>query len=317
MINYLSAKSQKYLSEISLIIVTIIWGGTFVIIKSAMPDVSAMLFIAIRFSIAGIILLPIIYLKRKLFTKQSLKSGIFLGILLFGSFAFQTAGLKFTSATKSAFITGAGIVMIPFFQVLFEKKRPSLGALIGAAFVVIGISFLSSKGNSVFDIFIELGNDFGIGEYLTLGCAVVYALYVVFLDVESANHEFWVLFPLQIITISVIGFVSSFLFEIGGVESLYINFTPNLITAFIYTSLFATVITIALQTKMQKGITPTKAGIIYSFEPIFAAIFAFFLINEKISNFGYIGSLLIFSGLIISEVYDLLRKNHGAGNSKS
>ena len=311
MINYLSQKSKKYLSELSLILVTIIWGGTFVIIKSAINDISSMLFVAIRFGIAGLVLLPIVISKRKLFNSEAVKSGLFLGLLLFSSFAFQTAGLKFTSATKSAFITVSGIVAIPFFQILVKKKLPSFGAILGAVFVIVGVAFLSSSGNSFFDIFIELGSGFGIGEVLTLGCALAYALYVVYLDVHSNTHEFWVIFPLQIFTISILGFLFAYIFMFADVESLHITISENLIIAFAYTSFLATVITIALQTKMQKGVTPTKAGIIYSFEPIFAAIFAFFLINEKISNFGYIGSALIFSGLIVSEIYDYWKKDNG------
>jgi drug/metabolite transporter (DMT)-like permease len=311
MINYFHQKSKKYLSELSLIVVTIIWGGTFVIIKSAIDDISSMLFVAIRFSIAAVILLPVLILKRDRFRKDAVKAGLFLGILLFSSFAFQTAGLKFTSATKSAFITVSGIVAIPFFQILVKKKFPTLGAIAGAVFVVVGVAFLSSSGNSFYDIFIELGNGFGIGEYLTLGCALTYALYVVYLDVHSNQYDFWTLLSLQIMIIAILGFLSAFFFAGINVEQIYINFSSDLLIAFLYTSLLATVLTIALQTKMQKGVTPTKAGIIYSFEPIFAALFAFFLINEKISNFGYIGSALIFSGLIVSELYDYWKRDNG------
>ncbi|MCB0731272.1 MAG: DMT family transporter, partial [Ignavibacteriae bacterium] len=70
--------------------------------------------------------------------------------------------------------------------------------------------------------------------------------------------------------------------------------------------IFATLITTALQTKYQKNVTPAKAGIIFSFEPIFAAIFAFFVLGEKITNFGYLGAALIMLGLLISELYENL-----------
>ena len=103
------------------------------------------------------------------------------------------------------------------------------------------------------------------------------------------------------------------------VETIHFNLSINLVLAVLYTAVLATVLTTTLQTKYQKFVTPSIAGIILSFEPIFAAIFAFFMLNEKISNFGLIGCLLIFAGLIVSETFNQ-RKNKSEderGNSKS
>lgn len=311
MIDLLTGKFKKYFAESALLLVTILWGATFVIIKSALDDVSAMMFIAIRFGIAGILLLPIFFMKYKLFTKGAVKAGLFLGFVLFISFAAQTTGLRFTSATKSGFITGSVVVMIPFLQYLIKKKKPTKGALIGAVLVFVGILLLASGGHSIANFISDLTQNFGLGEGLTLICALFFALYVVYLDILSSKFEFWVLLSLQIVTTSLFGFLAAYLFTVGRIEEVYINFTPNLIGALIYTSVFATIITTAIQTKMQKEVTPTKAGIIYSFEPIFAALFAFFLISEKISNFGLVGCVLIFAGLIFSEVYESLKKENG------
>ncbi|MBU1099781.1 MAG: DMT family transporter [Bacteroidetes bacterium] len=311
MIDLLSGKFKKYFAESALLVVTILWGATFVIIKSALDDTSAMMFIAIRFGIAGLLLAPVFFLKYKLFTKDSVKAGLFLGMILFISFAAQTTGLKFTSATKSGFITGSVVVMIPFLQYFIKKKKPTKGAILGAGLVFIGIMFLASGGSSITNFISDLTENFGVGEILTLICALFFALYVVYLDILSSKFEFWVLLSLQIVTTSALGFLAAYFFTIGGIEKVYMHFTPNLIGALIYTSVFATIITTAIQTKMQKEVTPTKAGIIYSFEPIFAALFAFFLISEKISNFGYVGCVLIFAGLIFSEVYESLKKENG------
>ncbi|MCB0748418.1 MAG: DMT family transporter, partial [Ignavibacteriae bacterium] len=112
-------QNSKYKSEAILILVTLLWGGTFVIVKEALNDVSSMAFIAIRFLIAAAILLP--FMRNKKFTKQNLRAGIFIGILLFIGFATQTFGLKFTSATKSAFLTGTAVIIVPLLQVIIEK----------------------------------------------------------------------------------------------------------------------------------------------------------------------------------------------------
>jgi len=295
----------KYLGESALLIVTLFWGATFVIVKESLGDISSMLFIAFRFTIAGILFTPFIIKKHIKFTLSAVISGGLLGLLLFGGFATQTVGLKYTLATKSGFITGSSVVMIPIFQTIIEKRLPTKGAILGTAFVLVGILFLSSGGNSIFTFLETLGNNFNFGDFLTLICAVFFALYVVYLDIISKKYDFWLLIFMQIAVTGILSFVAAFLFGISNIEPLKVNFSNNLIFGLLYTSIFATLITTALQTKYQQLISPTKAGIIFSFEPLFAALLAFFVINEKISTLGFFGGLLIFIGLLTSELFDV------------
>lgn len=301
--------SLKYKSEAILLFVTVLWGGTFVMVKEALNDISSMAFIAIRFFIAGIILFPL--MKKKVFTKKNVFAGIILGSLLFLGFAVQTLGLKFISATKSGFLTGTTVIMIPILQTIIEKRIPTKGVVLGSIIVMIGIIFLSSGGNSIVNIFSDLMANFSIGDFLTLSCAVFFALYMIYLDIETSQHDFWVLLFLQIITTAFLSIIFLFFFSATNVEAIKLELTDNLISALIYTSIFATLITTALQTKYQKNVTPAKAGIIFSFEPIFAAIFAFFILGEKITNFGYFGAALIMLGLFVSELYENLFLKNG------
>ncbi len=302
---------RKYLGVTALIIVTILWGATFVIVKESLNDVSSMLFIALRFSIAAIFLIPIYFKNRDKFKKPAVIAGTILGLFLFFGFATQTVGLKYTTATKSGFLTGTLVVMVPIFQTIIEKRAPTKGAVIGTILVFIGILFLSSGGDSIFTFLDDLGSNFNVGDFLTLLCAVFFALYVVYLDIVSPKFDFWILLSLQIFTTAILGYISSILFFAVSFEPIRIDLTQYLIFGLVYTALFATLITTALQTKFQKEVSPTKAGIIYSFEPIFAALFAFFLLSEKITNFGFVGSVLIFSGLIVSELHENLLKKNG------
>ena len=297
-------RELKYKSEAYLILVTILWGATFVIVKEALTDISTMAFICIRFIIAGLILFP--FMIKKKFPTKAVKAGILLGFLLFSGFAAQTVGLKFTSATKSGFLTGTAVIMIPFLQILIEKKNPNKGVIIGAALVMVGITLLSSGGESIFGLFHDLGSNFNFGDLLTLLCALFFALYIIYLDVETKRNDFWILLFVQIITTAVLSLVFLFVFAASDLERIRIDLTNNLIAALIYTSIFATLITTALQTKYQKNVTPAKAGIIFSLEPLFAAIFAFFILEEKITNFGYLGAALILTGLILSEIYEYM-----------
>lgn len=299
---------KKSISEAALLIVTVLWGATFAIVKGSLSDISSMLFITFRFSIALILLLPFVLPVIKDFNKQSIKSGAILGTIMFLGFATQTIGLKFISATKSGFLTGTAVIMIPFLQLLIEKKWPGKGTLIGAVIVLIGILFLASGGDSVFSFIEDLGGNFNIGDFFTLICAVSFAFYVIYLDIFSKKIDFMILLFMQILMCVIWGLITSFLFAGLSLEPIRVEFTGNLLMGLAYTAIIATLITTALQTKYQKGVTPAQAGIIYSFEPIFAAIAAFFLLNEKLTNFGLIGCVLIFLGLVFSESFDTIKE---------
>ncbi|MBM4171625.1 MAG: DMT family transporter [Ignavibacteria bacterium] len=296
--------SQKYFGEAALLIMTIIWGGTFPLVKESLNDISSQLFVSIRFGIAAIIVAIFFWTKKYRIEKKAVLPGIFLGFILFCGFLFQTNGLRFTSATKSGFITGTLVVMIPFFQTVIEKKFPTKGAQIGTVLVFIGLIFLSSGGSSLSNFLFELGDSFNFGDWLTLLCAASFALHVVYIDIISPKYDFWNLFFMQLITVTVLSFFASLILHVSNVEGYKFIFTSDLVTGLLYTAIFATCVNFGIQTKYQKVVSPTKAGIIYSFEPIFAAIFAFFLLSEKITNFGLAGCVLIFFGLVATEVLD-------------
>ena len=120
---------------------------------------------------------------------------------------------------------------------------------------------------------------------------------------------------MQMFVTAAAAFLASSFFDMIDIEKVRIEYTEYLIFGILYTSIFATLITTAIITRYQKNVTPTKAAIIYSLEPIFASVLAFFLLNEKITNFGILGAVLIFTGLIISETYDYFR--NGREKAKS
>ncbi|NWF50662.1 MAG: DMT family transporter [Ignavibacteriaceae bacterium] len=295
---------KKYLSEGALLVNTIIWGGTFALIKNALPDISPSIFLAVRFSIAALILLPFVFRQIVSITKPAFISGIVLGIFYFLGFAAQTIGLKFTTATKSGFITGTFVVIIPVLQLLIERRTPRWHNFLSILLVLLGLIFLSSKGENIFSLIDELGADFNLGDLLTLICAVLFAFQVVYVDVFTKRFDYLPLVFLQLAITGIGGAVFTFIFSLTGIEIINFTFSGSVLIALVYTVIFASVAATIIQLKFQKEVSPTKAGIIFSFEPIMAAIFAFFILNEKISNFGLLGCILIFIGLLLSEILD-------------
>jgi drug/metabolite transporter (DMT)-like permease len=293
---------KKFTAEGALLLVTILWGATFTIIKTALTDISPMLFIFFRFSFAAVLLLPFIFKSLKKINKEIIFGALIVGVFYFLGFASQTVGLNFTSVTKSGFITGTFVIFTPIFQFIIEKRKPSLGSITGIILVVIGLIFLSSKGNTFFNVFYEMGTNFNKGDFLTLLCALFYALYIVYLDIESKKIELKPLVFFQIAITGAGGFLFAIIFSFTGLENIKLFFSYNLVFAILYTSILATIVTTILQTRFQRETTPAKAGVIFSLEPIFSAIVAFFALNEKISNFRLLGCVFIFTGLLATEL---------------
>ncbi|QQS35055.1 MAG: DMT family transporter [Ignavibacteriales bacterium] len=302
---------KKFYGEGALVLTTVIWGATFTIIKTALEDVSPMVFISMRFALASLILIPFIPKVFKNISKPTLIGGLILGLLYFIGFTIQTVGLNYTSATKSGFITGTFVVLTPLFQVMIERKAPGRGTMLGVVLVFIGLILLSSKGDSIIGIFTELGNNLNIGDVLTFICAIFFALYIVYLDIVSKKFDYMPLVFIQVFLTAIGGFISIGLFAATGIEQIRFTMNDNLIFAIAYTAILATVVTTILQTRFQKTVTPTKAAVIFSLEPIFAAIIAFIVLNERISNFGFIGCIFIFGGLLASELIDKQKNENG------
>ncbi|MBK7630814.1 MAG: DMT family transporter [Ignavibacteriales bacterium] len=296
---------KKYSGEIALLFNTLIWGGTFALIKNAFTDISPLLFLGLRFTIAAFIFFPFVYSHLKKTNKQTLIAGSILGFFYFAGFTAQTIGLNLTTATKSGFITGTFVVFIPILQLIIENRKPKWFNLFSVFLVLIGLIMLSSKGENVLDFIKQLGSDFNFGDLLTLLCAILFAFQVVYVDVFTKKYDYLPMVFVQLLITGLGGFILSFAFSITSLETIRISLNASVVTAILYTAIFASIIATVIQLKFQKTVSPTKAGIIFSIEPIFAAVFAYFLLSEKISNFGLIGCVLIFTGLIISEAFSI------------
>jgi len=294
---------KKYVGEGALLFNTLIWGGTFALIKNAFTDVSPLLFLGLRFGLATLIFLPFVYTQLRTTNKKTLIAGAILGVFYFSGFATQSVGLNLTTATKSGFITGTFVIFIPILQLIIEKRKPKWFNLVSVFLVLIGLVMLSSKGDNAIDFFKQLGSDFNFGDILTLICAILFAFQVVYVDVFTKKYDFLPMVFVQLLITGLGGFIFSFIFSISALEEVRFTMNMSVVSAILYTSIFASIIATVIQLKYQKIVSPTKAGIIFSIEPIFAAVFAYFLLSEKISNFGFVGCVVIFLGLIVSEFF--------------
>jgi drug/metabolite transporter (DMT)-like permease len=250
-----------------------------------------LILVAVRFGIASALFLAIFFSTLVKMDRPAVIKGGILGLLLLAGYVPQTFGLRYTSASKSGFITGMLVVFTPLFQVLIERRPPKMGNLVGVVLVSIGLYFLTSP----------VGSQFNFGDGLTLACAAVFALYIVYLDLYSKEQNVTQLAFLQMIVIATLAAVGGLLFE-----EWHFEFKLNLALGLAYLSIMATVVTLYLQTAYQRQTTPTRAAIIFSLEPVFSAVFAYLVDHESIGVLGVVGGGMIVMGLLISELSDII-----------
>lgn len=281
--------TKQHKAEIILLSSTLIWGGTFAIVKGALNNISPLFLVATRFLFVAFLFLPFIFARLKKIKSNDIQKGIILGTLLFFGFATQTIGLQYTTASKAAFLTGTMVIFTPILQFIMEKRAPKLGNLVGVLIVSAGLYILTSPK----------GSEFNFGDGLNLVCAILFAIYTVYVDMATQEGDIVNINFIQILTNGFMSLIAALMFE-----DIFVSLSINLVTSFLYLSLFATMLTLYLIVKWQRETTPTKAAVIYSIEPVIAAGFAYLLLNEMIGVYGIIGGAIIITGLLISEVSD-------------
>jgi drug/metabolite transporter (DMT)-like permease len=291
--------TSKSKAESALLATTLIWGGTFVVVKIGMQDISPVLLVLVRFAIA--LLLYLALFRKKLFPvpwSLVLKAS-FLALFLFIGFVTQNIGLTITTASKSAFITSMMVIFVPVLQFMIERRAPRLGNIVGVGVVTTGLWFLTSP----------TGSSFNAGDALTLVSAIVFAIYIVYLDVIAHDMTTQQLAFLQTAAMLLYSVVAVVLFETPRFA-----ITTQSILSMVYLTFLGTALTMYVQSRYQKDTTPTRAAIIFSIEPLFASVSAYLILGEELGPLGILGGCLIVGGVLISELSDsipLLNKSLG------
>ncbi|AIU69517.1 permease [Thermococcus eurythermalis] len=265
-------------SELILLGITAIWGFTFPAMKVSLDYLPPILFLAYRFGLASLLMLLVF--RSKVLKKETLKEGFIVGLTLFFGHGFQIVGLKYTTASNSAFITSLYVVFTPFIAYFILRDRLKPRDVISLAVALAGLYLIS--GASL---------DFNYGDLLTVFCALSFAFQIVLIqkfgEKDYLSLAFWQIFW---------NFVLSLAFALIF-EPFVLPKNPLPWLGILYTSVFATVIAFTLQVKHQRNTKAHKAALIYSAEPIFGHISAFLTIGEVLSLKGYLGAALIMAGV--------------------
>ena len=280
--------------------IAFIWGSTFVLVKEALNDASPLVLNSARMVVAAA-LLAIFYRKKiAVLTKPALIAGVVVGIFLYLGYAFQTSGLKLTTPSKSAFLTGTSSVLVPLMLVAIWHVRIHLWRVAGIVLALAGLFLMTVPGGGTGLADFAKVN---LGDVLTIGCAICFTFHVIFVGRASQRFPFEQVAVLQVGTAAILMTLSAPI-----LEHPYFRPTPTVIAAVLITGILCTAVAFSVQSWAQQFTPATHTALIFTTEPVFAWLTSFIYLHERLGLRAGAGALLILGGVLVSELLGHVEK---------
>lgn len=279
----LAVKPQEAL----LILITLFWGGTFLAVQYAVTMSGPLFFVGLRFATATLALGLLSWRKMAGLTLAEFRAGVAIGVSIALGYSLQTWGLQSISSSKSAFITAMYVPLVPLLQWVCLRRLPGLMSWIGIALAFGGLILLAGpQGNTLTP---------GTGELLTLAAALATAAEIILIGAWAGNVD------VRRVTVVQLGIASLIAFTLMGPagESVPV-FTPGLLTVAVGLGVFSAIIQLTMNWA-QRSISPTRATVIYTGEPVWAGVFGR-IAGERLPGLALLGAMLIVAGVLVSEL---------------
>jgi drug/metabolite transporter (DMT)-like permease len=297
----LSASRARAVATGLLILLTAVWGSTFFLIRDLVATVPPTDFLAVRFSIAAVLMLVIFWPQVRRLGRHEWVVGLGLGVVYGVAQLLQTIGLAHTDASVSGFITGTYVVLTPVFSALLLRERVPPSTWGAVALATVGLAVLSLHG----------GLALGLGETLTLACAAVYALHIIGLGRWSTPAHATGLAAVQMLAIAVVCGGSALP---GGIV---LPSDGAQWAAVLYMATAAGVLALWVQTWAQARMSATRAAIVMTLEPVFAAFFAVAAGQESPSWRMVVGGVLVLAAMYLVELRAAARRRAGEPSAET
>ncbi|MBV9610405.1 MAG: DMT family transporter [Acidobacteria bacterium] len=284
--------SRSLKAHLLLILVTFVWGATFVQIKDALRDITPLLLNTVRMALAAVCL-AIIYRRHLRITAGAFKAGALVGALLWLGYEFQTKGLVYTTAAKSGLLTGVSVVLVPIFLALIWRRHVNHWTLAGVAIAFAGLFLLTVPPSNGLGLLSGVNK----GDWMTIACAALFALQIIFLGRAMRTHPYEQIAFLQIAVACALMALT-----VPVVEHASVTWSPRVIAAIVVTGVFGTAMGFSIQAWAQQFTPPTHTALIFMMEPVFAWATSYVLLKERLGLRATVGALLIIAGVLLSEL---------------
>jgi drug/metabolite transporter (DMT)-like permease len=269
-----------------LVLATLIWGLSFIVVKGALASSTPLAFTAARFAIAAMILTPFANL-RPPYPRAELAAGALLGVLLAIGFAAQTVGLVYTTPARSAFIVASSSVLAPVVAFIVVRERPRVWAVAALGLAGLGMYLLTAP---------EAGG-LNRGDAWTLVTALSFGGQIVAVTHLSRRHD-----PLRLVWMETVVTAVGAGMAAVAVEDVRVHWNPALAGALAYTAVLATAVALLWQMRAQRYMSSARAALIFCAEPVFAALASWTWFGERLSPLQWVGGGLILAGMLLAEI---------------
>ncbi len=285
--------SMRLRADAALLLVTMIWGSSFIVVKNVIRDSPPLAFLFFRFLLATAVCGALALRRPR--SPGLLRDGGIIGLLLASGMAFQVLGQLETTASKAAFLTGLSVVMTPFAAFARTRRLPSLENAVGITLAGLGFLLLTFPGGA---------GPINRGDVLVFLCAIVFAFYIVEISLRTRSHDALRLTTVQLAVVTLCAGVLSAVFRATGAafELRSLVWEGTFLRSVLYLGTIGTVGTFVTQTWAQGHMSATHAAIIFALEPLWAALLAAWLLRERMGLSGWWGGGLVLAGIVISEL---------------
>lgn len=288
--------SRTVKAHVLLILITFIWGVTFVVIKNAIQDMAPLLFNCVRMVLAAVALLLIYIRQVPRISRSTLLAALPCGLFLWAGYEFQTTGLKLTTPSKSGFVTGLSVVLVPVFLAIFWRKRLKTWTWLGVVAALIGLYLLTVPAANGRATVLNL-QGINFGDVLTLGCAVTFAFQIIFVGMATRRHPFEQIALLQAVICAVLMAAT-----VPAAGHVYALWSTRVIWAILITGLLCTAAAFTIQAWAQQFTSPTYTALIFALEPVFAWLTSLVFLGEHLGYRAGLGAALILTGIMVAEL---------------
>lgn len=285
---------RRLQADLALMFCSLIWGVTFVVVKNALDYSSVFIFLAIRFTLAALLMAALRPRALRRMDTQEIFAGLRLAFFMFVGYGFQTTGLQYTTASHSGFVTGASVVLVPILLGIFWGRRLTYWIYGGAFAALVGLYFLTVPAAGL--------RYLNYGDVLTFVAAGFYAVHIILVGEYMQEHS---VSALSLIQVAGCGAMAWVLTGAGAVihwQPVRFAWRWELLLAVGICTVFATAVAFTVQLWAQQYTSASHAAILFALEPVFAVVTSYVVLHERLSSRALKGAGLVILGILIAEL---------------
>jgi drug/metabolite transporter (DMT)-like permease len=285
---------RKLRADLALMFCSLIWGVSFVIVKNALDHTSVFVFLAVRFTLAAVLMAAFRPKVLARIDREEIFAGLRLAFFMFAGYAFQTTGLQYTTASNSGFVTGSSVVLVPLLLGVFWGRRLPRWLYAGAFAALIGLYFLTVPAEGL--------RYLSYGYVLTFAAAGLYAVHIILVGEYTGEHSVSALSLIQVAGCAAMAWVMTVAGAAIHWQPIRFAWRWELLVATGVCAVFATAVAFTAQLWAQQYTSPSHAAILFALEPVFAVITSYLILHERLSARAMKGAGLVIAGIVFAEL---------------